>query len=602
MGSREEYALLLKQQRLPQVLAPGVRYQAELLVENVGTKGIHTGVKVTVDQTIRRRSDGQVVLRRSGTQGLTILAGQTKRLPVLISTKDQEGKSLPPGEYLIALNVVRSKLAYLRSRWFTKTLAALTVPITVGEPPARRGTVISTSLPSAIASGGRKSVVVRLRNDGTHVWKPGNTLVSYHWVRVRDHLDVAGEAGPEMAIWGGERAEPPAPVAPGETVSVLVPVSALDAAGDPLDVSGQLRSWQYRIQWDLVGEDEQWFSTTDRPAGEEAVQVVARDGAAVFESVDAPATLAEGERTSIDVIVANDGTRTWRADDDGVIPQWYRWDGRPLDVAVERTRLVADVAPGERALITASLTAPDVPGPYWLAWGMAAHEGARWVTPTDAHASAVTPAFVNPTSLTPVDLTRSLNVAAATTDSYRARGDFDGRGRSLPAEWLPRDHTGPAEPLYPSGYYAPEGRGGRRHGVSVPFSYPEPASGVTGAVACMAQQVPLGEQGVRAVHLAVTSTEGPQEASFGLTYSDGESEATTVLVGAWDQWDGDARLAAYAPYVRTLSEDDATKQAYIYHVTLMPTRATPAVLELPRAPWIKVLAITAETTPQDEGL
>jgi hypothetical protein len=245
-------------------------------------------------------------------------------------------------------------------------------------------------------------------------------------------------------------------------------------------------------------------------------------------------------------------------------------------------------------LVTAALTAPDVAGPYWLAWGMVAGEQGQ-------RASAVAPVFVRPWSLTPVDLTDLLNVAALTSDGYRGRGDFDGRGNSLPAEWLPPDHTGPMEPLYPSGYYAPEGQGTPGREASVPFSFPEVTSGVGGAVACVGQQVSFGGRGARAIHLAVTSTEGPQTGSFGLTYPDGETEPAPVLVGGWNQWDGEARLAVYTPYVRTLSADEATRQAYIYHVTLLPTKGEPEALELPKAPWIKVFAITVETTPGDEG-
>ena len=222
--------------------------------------------------------------------------------------------------------------------------------------------------------------------------------------------------------------------------------------------------------------------------------------------------------------------------------------------------------------------------------------------PPPPTAWTTTQVFVTPTSLTTVDLSSFANVAAATTDTYRARGDFDGQGHSLPDEWLPPDYTGPREPLYPSRYYAPEGREAPRLDASMPFSFPDPISGVTGAVGCVGQQVAFGEQSVEAIHLAVASTEGTQEASFGLVYPEGESETVAALVGAWDQWDGNARLAAYTPYVRTLSADDPTRQAYIYHVTLRPTMGRPVALELPMAPWIKILAITVETTPGDEGL
>jgi len=88
----------------------------ELLVENIGTEDIRTGPRLSADHRIVRHSDGQVVQQKVAAQSLDILAGQTKRLPVVISTKDDAGKPLPAGDYVFSLSVVRSKVAYLRSQ------------------------------------------------------------------------------------------------------------------------------------------------------------------------------------------------------------------------------------------------------------------------------------------------------------------------------------------------------------------------------------------------------------------------------------------------------------------------------------------------------
>ena len=42
--------------------------------------------------------------------------------PVNAISLDTEGNPLPPGDYLFSLVIVRSKVAYMRSRWFTSTV------------------------------------------------------------------------------------------------------------------------------------------------------------------------------------------------------------------------------------------------------------------------------------------------------------------------------------------------------------------------------------------------------------------------------------------------------------------------------------------------
>jgi len=590
LGSQETHHLWLKQQRLPQVLAPGVDHQVEFLVENVGTEDLRTSRRISVDSEIRRLSDGAVVRKKAPSQVLSVAAGQTKRLPVVIPTKDDRGDPLPAGEYLYVLSVVRSKVAYLRSQWFARTMAELKVPFRVGEPPARRATVVSTSLPAVMEVGATRHVVVRLRNDGATAWRPGQTRLSYHWLRCRDDLDIPSGEARAVAVWEGARGDLPQDVMPGEVVSVMIPVSAIAADGESLPPSGSEDLWHYRIQWDLVEGEDTWFSSEGPAPGEEAIQLAPHDSFAAFESVGAPAEMDPNETANVDVVVANGGSHIWHAGEDAVTYSWYRWDGRPTGPAGTPSALPVDVAPGERVLVTALLTAPATPGPYRLTWDLVTGDDVDDAESRGRRRDlAVSPVFVRPTTVHPVDLAPYANVRAIATDSYRARGDIDGRGSSLPAEWLPPDQTGPREHLYPDGYYAP---GTPR--TDIPFAFPPVTSGVGAAVACSGQSIPLGERGAAQVHLVIASTEGARATTFQLTDGSGEVHPIAVPVPPWEERIQGMPIAAYSPYIRTLSGDDTGRGAYLYHLTLSPPSGTAVSLGLPQEPWIKLLALTVE--------
>ena len=600
LGSQEPHQLWLKQQRLPDTLSPGTDCQVEFLVENSGTEDLATGSYLSADYEIVRRGDGAVVRKQAGAQGLAVKAGQTQRLPVVISTKDDRGKPLPPGDYLFTLRVVRSKVAYFRSQWFTRGIAELTVPFRVGPLPEPKATLISTSLPSFMESGGTENVVVRLRNDGAATWRMGATKLTYTWAEYRDDLSLPSSRAREGAIRSRVSADLPKDVAPGEVVSVMIPVVAVDAEGKALPPSSGDDLWHYRVEWGLALDGASSPGETVA-VGSEVIGVVGRDAGVLLESVESPTTLSAGEQGTADIVVANAGSHPWGVGEAQVACSWYSWDGRPVSPAGEpasgeavRTPLSVAVSPGERSLVMAPLLAPPTPGPYWLAWHVVADGDQPVFGDSRRHDVQVSPVFVRSADVQPVNLSSHTNTPAVVTDSYRSRGDFDGRGRSLPAELLPPDQTGPIEQLYPSGYYAPAAAE-----APIPFAFPDVGSGVGGAVACNGQTVALGEHGARAVHLIVASTEGERETTFGLTRATGDTELVAASVPGWDSRSERLPIAVYCPYVRTLGGDDAARQAYLYHLVLRPREGAAAALELPKEPWIKVLAVTMERAPSE---
>ena len=593
LGSDLPHYLRLRQGAVPKVMKPGSTYLVEMLIENVGTQEVRTGRHITADYRIVRRSDNTVVQERIGAQALVIAAGQTRRLPVEITTKDSQGKPLPPGEYLFSLAVMKTKVSYLRSKWFAKPIAELTVPIVVGEPPARQATVISTSLPCAMEAGATENVIVRLRNDGAEKWRVGTVKLSYHWIRYAGDLTAPSEKARETVTWEGARADLPREVAPGEVVSVKVPVLAAGADSARLTPNRPGDPWRYRIQWDLVEGDDVWFSRQGGPVAEEAVGVADRDWGVVFKGGTTPAELAAGQTVEVAVTVANAGSSTWPgtpsedASASGYLTwTWYQWDGKSARLEEKRVPLPKNVRPGETITLKPQVTAPPAAGSYWLVWGLPIDAG----HPEETDAGlGVTPVLVKGGKFRPLDISSFVNVAAVTTDSYRTRGDFDGQGRSFPAECLPPDLSGARANLYPRGYYSPCVES------PIPFSFPDAGAGVGGAIACAGQRISLGERGVKCIYLLTATSREPHDVQFSVTTVTGEEEKCSVAVPSWSAPGPIHPIGAYSPYLRGLSSDDATTPAYLHALPVRADSASNVIsLTLPKDPSVKILAITAQ--------
>ncbi len=294
--------------------------------------------------------------------------------------------------------------------------------------------------------------------------------------------------------------------------------------------------------------------------------------------------MSAGHERTVRLVLRNAGSRAWSARDSFVTPKWYRWDGRWL-AAGEDHHLPSDTQPGNAVELEVPVNGPPAAGPYWLTW-QATING----RPASSlrHAPPVSAVKIRSDTTHTLDLSAFVNVGAITTDSGRARGGFDASGRSLPAEWLPPDQAGPAVDVYPGGYYAPWSS------ADLPFAFPATTSGVGGAVACIGQSIPLGKQGAVRVHLLAASAADPREATFALRGPAGPTDWLTVRVPSWARRDDTVAVGAYVPYVRSLAGDEAAP-AYLYHVILEPASPGAVSLELPRAPDIKVLAMTVET-------
>jgi len=189
-----------------------------------------------------------------------------------------------------------------------------------------------------------------------------------------------------------------------------------------------------------------------------------------------------------------------------------------------------------------------------------------------------------------LDLSKLTNVVAITDDAHRGRGDFDGQGRALPAEWLPPDATGAADRVYPSGYYCPSPASG------IPFAFPDISSGLAAAVGCDGQSLELGERGAKRLHLLLASVGQQEEVAFTLQLDSGGTEQVQVRVPGWTEGPQGrpGEVGAYAPYLRTLTQDEGSASACLYHRVLAPSSGLVVSVQLPNEPTVRMLAVTAE--------
>jgi hypothetical protein len=189
---------------------------------------------------------------------------------------------------------------------------------------------VTASLP-----GGRATVPVTVRNDGSLTWTASGAAPFRIAAHVIDHTGAT-------VIWDGERTPLAADVPPGSSVTASVSVAA------PLAVGA------YRARVDLVREGLTWFSTQGVATGD-AVFVVLDDYRGSLGS--GPLTVSRAAPTAT-ITLTNTSDARW--DPDGAAPvalaaHWYDGFGHVLVWDGPRTRLPRSIAPGETVAVTLAL-------------------------------------------------------------------------------------------------------------------------------------------------------------------------------------------------------------------------------------------------------
>ncbi len=263
----------------------------------------------------------------------------------------------------------------LRSPLVLLALLVLAPALARAELPAGRWQLLAHEVPPTLAPGVEVEVPVTLRNHSGELWSEARKdRLAYHWY---------GSDG-QLIERDGLRTRLPAPLAPGESVTLRARVRAPSEPGS------------YFLQFEPVRENRRWWG----PAGLTrdiviAVDVRASDAdlAWSIEHAEPLPPLAAGQKVEVSLRLRNPGGAPWSAiSDDHLAYHWIDREGRRSEGL--RTSLPALVAPGDDVTLRAQLLAPAEPGPHTLVWEPV-REGVRWYGPP-REGSAETTAVIGP--------------------------------------------------------------------------------------------------------------------------------------------------------------------------------------------------------------
>jgi phosphoglycerol transferase MdoB-like AlkP superfamily enzyme len=234
--------------------------------------------------------------------------------------------------------------------------------LSVGE--AEELTIIEQAVPATLETGSEISVQLVIANGGEVPWVPEEGFaISYHW------LDARGEP----VLWDGRRSRLGEIVGPGGVIELTATVETPRRPG------------RYLLRWDVVQEGVRWISEMDsNPPDPVPVTVVAGHAFEVL-AASAPRLMVAGSSTVAELVLRNEGGRTWLPD--GRFAAASHWlegrrghvlpEGRSVHWEGRRTPFPVAIASGETAALRLVVEAPQRPGLWRLQWDLV-EEGVCW--------------------------------------------------------------------------------------------------------------------------------------------------------------------------------------------------------------------------------
>ena len=226
--------------------------------------------------------------------------------------------------------------------WF-KQWANLVVTM---QPPAWMGSYDASAIPRSWTFGQTQSFPVTVTNTGNQTWPAAGSS------RVRLGLHFASAPQQSWSSWvTDQRFDLASDLAPGQSARINVTVTA-PSTTQPLVLEAQ-----------LVKEGQFWFFQT----GPMAITVAAPAWAAAYDLGQVPRQWAAGQTQTVAVTVTNTGNQVWPAGTanpvrlslhfaPGAGLPYARW------LSDQRVALATDLAPGQSAQLSASITAPTGSG------------------------------------------------------------------------------------------------------------------------------------------------------------------------------------------------------------------------------------------------
>ncbi|MDP9320315.1 MAG: N-acetylmuramoyl-L-alanine amidase [Chloroflexota bacterium] len=219
---------------------------------------------------------------------------------------------------------------------------------------------ISDTVPRTWFSGQTTRVSVTLTNDGGRVWPAAGVnpvVLGYRWID-----DATGRV-----TVGANFANLPSDIQAGQTVTLGIDVTA------PMTASAS-----YTMELDLYKQNEFWFKDKGIPP-DPTPTGVGPDYRATYQVGGSP-QLQIGQTITVPVTVTNTGLGVFPAA--GATPvdlsyHWYDQTGKLVVWEGLRTRLAADLRPGQAVLLQAQVQSPPDGGTYQLRFDLVL-EGVSW--------------------------------------------------------------------------------------------------------------------------------------------------------------------------------------------------------------------------------
>ncbi len=242
------------------------------------------------------------------------------------------------------------------------TCLLLATPVLAAPLPVLSATYSVPTPPTALVQGASAPVSITVQNIGNETWNIAGAnpvRLSYHW------YDAAGSA----VMWDGPRTPLPADVAAGASLTLTATIAAPSTPG------------AFRLTFALVKEGVAWFAQS----AAFVVQVASATTIATYTVATPPSAIPAGGNAQIAVALTNTGNQTWNiagANPVNLSLHWYDASGNTVLWDGPRTALGAPVEPTATRTITATVTAPPVPGAYLLRFALV-KEGVAWFPPSN---------------------------------------------------------------------------------------------------------------------------------------------------------------------------------------------------------------------------
>ena len=249
----------------------------------------------------------------------------------------------------------------------------LAVPALAAPLPVLSAMYTVPTPPTAIVQNATAQVAITVQNVGNETWNVAGAnpvKLSYHW------YDAAGNA----VVWDGPRTQLLSDVATGASHTITAAVAAPATPG------------AFRLNFALVKEGVAWFPQSP----DFAVQIASATTSATYAVAAPPTTIPAGANAQIAVALTNTGNQTWNIAGPSPVNlslHWYDAAGNTILWDGPRTKLDAPVEPSASRTITATVTAPPVPGAYLLRFAMV-KEGVAWFAPSSPLAITALAGFV----------------------------------------------------------------------------------------------------------------------------------------------------------------------------------------------------------------